>query len=142
MKICTTEPFLVITAIILVSAVILPAQRPDKPLNYEYAVVSPGVSSPEGKSMGKSGRAYSELQKGLATARRALENKKCAALFGDLHNTAFETPFDVLNTYSNNNLIRVGKSDPNGGRFRNADVGAVTVHGMGSFTNASGASES
>jgi len=146
MKIDTIDRFLkkiAIIAIIFISATILPAQRRTaKSLDHELAIAPLSASSPAGDDIKMPARVRVELQKGINSARQAMRKKKCAALFGDLSNAGFRTVFDLLNTYADNNLIRAGKLDANGSRFRNEDVGATTVAGMGSFTNAKGVLQS
>jgi RHS repeat-associated protein len=83
----------------------------------------------------------SPLEQGLDAARNALQKKSCADLFGDLSNLGFASPTDLLNTYANNNLIRVGSSYPtaNGDvKFSSADIGAITTYATGSYLNANG----
>lgn len=68
-----------------------------------------------------------------------MQNKSCADLFGDLSKLGFSSPTNLLNTYANNNLIRVGSSYPtaNGSeRFNSADIGANTTYATGSYPNA------
>ena len=44
------------------------------------------------------------IQKGIDSARKALQKEKCSALFGDLSIDGFENPFELLDVYENNNL--------------------------------------
>ncbi len=81
------------------------------------------------------------LSLGLDAARNALQNKKCADLFGDLSKYGFKNPTELLNTYENNNLIRVGTSYPTltgSKKFRSAGTGAIASLGLGSYTRANG----
>jgi hypothetical protein len=83
----------------------------------------------------------SELRQGIESARNALQNQSCADLFGDLSKLGFKSPLDLLNTYANNNLIRVGNSYPASSgseKFKSADTGANTTYATGSYLNANG----
>lgn len=100
------------------------------------------VSKPDETDSGKKDRTLASLQQGIDSARKALRNKKCSALFGDMKVEGFESAIDLLDIYADNNLTREGKSDLLGTKFESAGVGAVTNHAASSFRNSAGVMQS
>ena len=108
----------------------------------ESETVRIDVSHTNDRDRETTSRVSSVIQKGIDSARKALQNEKCAALFGDLSIEGFENPFELLDIYQNNDLTREGLSDPRGVKFESAGMGAMTTLAAGSFVNRVGATQS